>query len=194
MPKTQEIISKKSRWLTKPTAGHLVQFYNSEDSLLTPLCEFISSGLRKNETCILIATPFHIQSLQRRLIKRGIDSTHFQARGQFVVLDAAETLRQFMVNDLPDRDLFYKVVGPRVQKALRGGKPLRASGEMVALLWKVGNREAVMQLENLWNELGEAYAFSLFCAYPELHFIMDYDVMDEIKSCHNVHLVPMATS
>ncbi|HEY4386628.1 MAG TPA: PAS domain S-box protein, partial [Ktedonobacteraceae bacterium] len=43
---------------------------------------------------------------------------------------------------------------------------VRIFGEMVALLWAQGNRAAAIRLEDLWNELGQAYAFSLFCAYP----------------------------
>jgi anti-sigma regulatory factor (Ser/Thr protein kinase) len=38
---------------------------------------------------------------------------------------------------------------------------------MVALLWDDGQVNAALELENLWNDLGWAVAFSLFCAYPE---------------------------
>src|SRR6185369_562599 len=43
---------------------------------------------------------------------------------------------------------------------------VRAFGEMVALLWADGRREAALELEALWNELGANLSFSLLCAYP----------------------------
>ena len=47
-----------------------------------------------------------------------------------------------------------------------GGRPVRAYGEMVALLWDDGLVNAAIQLEAMWNELGRAHSFSLFCGYP----------------------------
>jgi signal transduction histidine kinase len=37
---------------------------------------------------------------------------------------------------------------------------------MVAILWKDGNRDAAIRLEELWNELAKIHPFALFCAYP----------------------------
>lgn len=108
--------------------------------------------------------------------------------GSYVIMDAAETLGQFMVDGLPDKERFYNVIGTLIEKLAHNGKPIRAYGEMVALLWKTGNKEAVIQLEQLWNELAEKYKFSLFCAYPALHFIMDKDMAEDIRQCHNVNL------
>ncbi len=99
-------------------------------------------------------------------------------------MDAAKLLAKFMVNGLPDKDLFIENVGSLIEKADRARTPIRAYGEMVALLWKQGNKDGVIQLESLWNELAETYSFSLFCAYPKLHFIMDTDVRHEINSRH----------
>lgn len=53
-----------------------------------------------------------------------------------------------------------------IWSARRRGGPVRAYGEMVALLWNQGLVTAAIELESLWNGLGRAEAFSLFCAYP----------------------------
>jgi hypothetical protein len=37
---------------------------------------------------------------------------------------------------------------------------------MVALLWGAGDVASTIALEDLWNELAEVRAFSLFCGYP----------------------------
>jgi anti-sigma regulatory factor (Ser/Thr protein kinase) len=47
-----------------------------------------------------------------------------------------------------------------------GTSPVRAFGEMVALLWGAGNVKAAMALESLWNDLAASRQFSLLCAYP----------------------------
>ena len=46
------------------------------------------------------------------------------------------------------------------------GCRLVAYGEMVALLWAQGKRDATLRLEELWNELAERHTFDLLCAYP----------------------------
>jgi DcmR-like sensory protein len=46
------------------------------------------------------------------------------------------------------------------------GRPVRAYGEMVALLWDAGLVNAAVELEEMWNSLGAQCAFSLFCGYP----------------------------
>src|SRR5262249_53995994 len=61
---------------------------------------------------------------------------------------------------------FAEVVGGLVARATAGGRPLRAFGEMVALLAAEGNHAAAIRLETLWNELQHQYEFSLYCAYP----------------------------
>ena len=58
------------------------------------------------------------------------------------------------------------MIGGLIRQARTGGRPVRAYGEMVALLWDDGLVNAAIQLETMWNELGRAHSFSLFCGYP----------------------------
>ena len=53
-----------------------------------------------------------------------------------------------MRNGWPDEGLFLKVIGQIIQSA-GGGKSLRISGEMVAILWAEGNALAAIHLERL---------------------------------------------
>ncbi len=190
MRHTSSIIRNKPSWLSEPEPGHLVHFYQSENTLLNPLSEYIGSGLHKGEACIVIATASHIQKLNRRLKDEGLDLFALQESGYYITLDADETLARFMMDDLPDKSRFQQVVGALVEKSAQNGKPVRAYGEMVALLWQEANKEGVLQLEELWNELAITESFSLFCAYPELHFIMHHHVIEEIREYHNVDFSP----
>lgn len=186
------ILDKRINWVSDPEPGHLVQFYSSDARLLRLLSEYVRTGLADKETCLVIATPDHVRKLDDQLLATGIDISSVRKNGLYATLDAGQTLAKFMINDLPDRKLFFDVIGNIMKSSIQKGSPVRAYGEMVALLWKAGNKDAVIQLENLWNELGNIYDFSLFCAYPELQFVMDQDAREEIHACHNSTLPSVA--
>ena len=50
---------------------------------------------------------------------------------------------------------------------------VRAYGEMVDLLWKDGNIEGAIALEELWNGLAVKYSFNLLCAYSMGNFFKE---------------------
>jgi len=89
------------------------------------------------------------------------------AHDRLTWLDARETLAQFMDGVLPDSGRFRACLG-RVLEESRSGREhltIRAFGEMVDLLLQDGNPEGALRLEQLWNELGHDYGFSLLCGY-----------------------------
>jgi signal transduction histidine kinase len=146
--------------------GHAVQFYERESYLLDSLTDYIGSGLSEMHAGIVIATPQHRDALAQRLTARGIDVIGAGAQGRYVALDARETLTTLMVDGWPDPGRFDDAIGTLVAKTLERAPRLRAFGEMVALLWAEGNREAAVRLEELWNDLRTRHPFSLLCAYP----------------------------
>ncbi len=145
--------------------GHFVQFYDNEFFLLDSITEFISDGLKAGDSCVVIATRAHREGLAAKLMGHGLDVVSDGLGARYFALDAEETLSRFFVNEVIVPELFRKVVGDVVTRAGKGGPHLRAFGEMVALLVERGNFKAATQLEQLWNELREKHAFSLFCAY-----------------------------
>src|SRR5439155_510985 len=93
--------------------------------------------------------------------------------GRYFALDAAETLSLFMLDGIPDVVRFRTVIGGVLEQAkATAGDRARATvfGEMVALLWAAGKRDAAIRLEELWNDLAQTHAFSLRCAYPMADF------------------------
>ena len=145
---------------------HFVQFYEDDAFLVESVGTFIGAGLGAGNGALVIATQAHREALEERLEAQGLDLKAVKQRGQYVSLDAVETLSKFMVNRLPDENLFIQVMGGLVAETAKGRRGLRAFGEMVALLWAGGNGTAAIRLEELWNDLGKKHAFSLFCAYP----------------------------
>lgn len=190
----QATTQTKSTWITDPHPGHLVHFYESESELLAPLTEYMRTGLVANETCIIIATQNHILALNEFL--RTADFTSGQRPSPTTILayDAEELLGKIMVGNLPDWNRFMDTIGLLIQNAQLLQKPVRAYGEMVAILWKSGHREAVMMLEDYWNQLLRMANFSLYCAYPKLQFIYDKDQMSCIDHHHGLHLTAAGIS
>jgi signal transduction histidine kinase/ActR/RegA family two-component response regulator len=155
----------RSEWSEMCEVDHFVQFYETDLSLLNSVGGFISTGLDKGDACIVVATEAHRVGLENLLRARGIDVAAATASGQFVLLDASETLSRFMVDGEPEPGRFTETVGSIITRAGEGRPRVRIFGEMVALLWMEGRYDAAIRLEELWNELGKSYPFSLFCAY-----------------------------
>jgi len=151
-----------------PASDHVVQFYETDEFLIHTLGSFITTGLSAGDACIVVATPAHRAGLDERLQAAGLDVSAARASGQYVALDAAETLATFMVDGSPEPRRFVKVLGDIITRATQAtGQPhVCIFGEMVALLWTAGNYDAALRLEDLWNALQELHAFSLYCAYP----------------------------
>ena len=159
-------IAPPSGWDVMGESDHFVQFYETDDFILDSLGGFVGAGLGAGDVCLVVATESHRAGLDERLRARGLDVELARGRGQYVALDAAETLSLFMAGGSPDPDRFVDVVGGIVARAAEGGRRVRIYGEMVALLWAEGNRDAALRLEEFWNRLQETRPFTLFCAYP----------------------------
>ena len=146
--------------------GHAVQFYERGAYLLDSLTDYIGSALTSASAGIIIATREHRDGVAQRLTARGIDVIGAGAQGRYVSLDARETLSTFMVDGWPDPVRFDDTIGSLIAKTRERAPRIYAFGEMVALLWAEGNREAAIRLEELWNELRTRHPFALLCAYP----------------------------
>ena len=171
---------------TSTQAEHFVQFYESEAFLAESVAAFIAGALAAGNRAIVIATPEHRSAIADVLMSRSVDAPGAIRRGQLVSLDAAETLEKFMVNGSPDARLFRETIGPLIARLTEGGRTLRAFGEMVALLAAQGNRSGAIQLEDLWNGLGEEHMFTLFCAYPigQFNGAADFESFEHICGQH----------
>lgn len=149
---------------------HLVQFYRDDQVMLRQLESYIGKALSRGSSAVLIATAGRRESLARVLKGRGINLAQVAAEGRYTALDATEVLRILIVDGRPNPLRFAQVVAPVIARAtaasLAETERVVTFGEMVGLLWAEGRPEAAIQLEQLWNELGQKYAFSLRCGYP----------------------------
>lgn len=172
-----------SHWSAMSDTDHFVQFYETDGFLLNSLGGFIGSAIKSQDAAIVIATEAHRAGLDELLLANGVDLTRARANGQYLSLDASDTLSQFMVDGSPDPTRFKKVLGGVIASVTEGRARVRAFGEMVALLWAEGNYSAAIQIEELWNKLQSAHSFSLFCAYPMNGFAGEQFVSSHGQVC-----------
>jgi hypothetical protein len=157
-------------WGDLQARDHCVQIYEDDAGFIDALEGFVAGGIRQGDAIILIATPVHLAALAARLKRNGYDVDAAIGRGQYIELDAAQTLARFMVDGWPDDALFTEVIQQVLARAREHHHKVRAFGEMVALMWAGGLREAAIQLEHYWTRLCSEQEFSLFCAYPKAGF------------------------
>jgi PAS domain-containing protein len=152
-----------------PFCGHAVQFYEKDSALVEALGQHIGAAVTAEDTAIVVATKAHLEGLAAELRLRKINPGPAIRAGRLIELDAAETLAQFMVGGGPDKEKFENTIGALVRRAearLKPGRRLVVFGEMVAILWAEGKRDATVRLEELWNDLAGRHSFNLLCGYP----------------------------
>src|ERR1043166_1903099 len=165
---------------------HAVQFYEQEEFLADRVAEFLGAGIRGGEPCVVIATAEHNAMFADRLQSLGSDITNVR------FLDARSTLEMFLHRGMPDAQRFRNVIGGVLREAGGPAGRGRAYGEMVDLLWRDGEPDAAIRLEELWNELANQHAFSLLCAYPIANFYKEADCAQFERVC-GAHSIVRAT-
>ena len=149
---------------------HLVQLFDSDESLADAVGAFLYEGFVRGETLVAVMEEQRWYSVAMRLSSRGVPVDEVMRSGQLTVRDAAETLSTFMRLGRPDRELFEDSVAALIRDLSGRGAPLRIYGEMVNLLAAAGDYRAAHELEELWNDLGRRTAYRLFCGYAAAHF------------------------
>ncbi|HEY4451624.1 MAG TPA: MEDS domain-containing protein [Solirubrobacteraceae bacterium] len=145
---------------------HVVQFYENDAELIAAVGPYLLDALNAGEVAIAIATDVHRELIDTALARAGVDVPAARADGSLLLLDAAETMRPFVLDGQIAQDAFEATVGKHLRRACASGRHVRAYGEMVALLWEEGNVLGAIDLEQAWNDLAAKLTFDLFCAYP----------------------------
>jgi PAS domain S-box-containing protein len=184
-------LAPASLWSDMSKSQHFVHFYETDAFLLDSLTDFIGTGLVVGDICIVLATQAHRENLEERLKATGLDLASATTRGEYISLDAAETLSKIMIDGLPEPERFTRVIGSIISQAVKSSHHVRVFGELVALLWADGNHAATIRLEELWNDLGQLHTFSLFCGYPMHDFSREAYNAEFADICNrHFHVIP----
>lgn len=160
---------RTERAIQSSESEHVVQLFDSSKSLAETVGKFLSVGLSRDESVLVVASPQHVELLGHRLEGYGWNVRAAIAARRMVVVDAARTLDTFMRQDTPSGAAFDEVVGTVVRQ-LSNGRRVWIYGEMVDVLAAKGNYKGALALEMLWNDLGHRECFTLFCGYASGHF------------------------
>jgi hypothetical protein len=180
----------EQRKTAPPSRFHAVQFYGNPAALCRIVASFIGEGLARGAAAALMVTPDHAKRIDACLGQDGFDVDALKRDGALVVLDARDTLNQFMMAGTPNPGAFRRTVGGLLTEMRRGQRDrgIRAYGEMVDLLWKDGREGAAIRLETLWNQLATSREFDLLCGYAMGNFYKG-PALDAITRQHT-HVVP----
>lgn len=165
---------------------HVVHFYGDQQELVAGVLAHLLAP--PAAPAVVIARPAVREAVARGMQEAG---AHLPE-----LLDARDTLGTFMVDGRPDGDRFLEVVGGVIARLATGPEPVRAFGEMVALLWDEGNVAGAIELEDLWNGLAASQAITLRCAYPMSSIAASDDLLGTRRVCeaHSDVVVPACGS
>jgi hypothetical protein len=172
---------------------HVVDVYEDDDHLVEDVTRHLLAGLRNGERAVAVATAGHLDAFADGLRAGGVDPVAARDEGRYVALDAAETLGRCLRNGVPDADRFQAAITPAMAGDRVPSCPVRAYGEMVALLWADGYTAGALAIEAMWNELSTRLRFSLCCGYPlEALASADLDHVGHVCAQHS-SIVPPRT-
>jgi hypothetical protein len=175
-------------------SDHIVQLYQDEEFLNRAVCRFAGAALANGEGIILVPTLNHWNGIRPRLEAEGVDVDGAQESGQLTVVDADDFLPQFMLGAMPDSPLFLGLAADVIGQAhARGRFPkVRWWGEMVNVLWELGDVAASMNLEDLFDQLADEQDIAIFCSFLMDNFDGDVHarVLPWLGTNHS-HLIPV---
>jgi MEDS: MEthanogen/methylotroph, DcmR Sensory domain len=164
----------------------MVHLYQEADFLVEAVVEFVGTGLKLGEGAVVIARPKHRRAFAAGLAARGVYPSP-----ALRLLDASESLAQFIVDGRPQWNAFRRLCGGAIAELRLQYPTVRAYGEMVDVLWQEGNHRGAIALEGFWTELARLQPFSLLCAYrlDPLDGSVYGGALESVCKAHT-HLIP----
>lgn len=150
-----------------PRGGHALMFYSRRSGWCDETASLVRTALTRGDTVVVFLPEVTRMDIAKRLATHGFDTTQAVADGRYAVADASETLQQIMRNGQPDPQRIAAVVHDLEQTRLGvtgPGSRLTIVGEIAACL-RPDQRDAVLGIEQLWNELAGKRAFLTVCGY-----------------------------
>jgi hypothetical protein len=169
--------------MTNNTSGHFADFFHDDQDMIKAAAEFLHDGFATGQSCIAVFTHDHWAQIKLHLRQHGWNAQELINEYRFVVLGAHETLASMWIDDRLDVRQFYQRFGELIRLMVAGGKEVRIAGEMVGLLAQFGRFDAVIQLEELANDLSREHSFKMYCMYCDVSFKKQLDAACRRRVC-----------
>jgi hypothetical protein len=165
---------------------HAVQFYSEDRHLCGSVADFLGDGLAAGQPVIVIATPKHRDAILAELKSRHFDVDTLIERRDLMLLDAAQTLEKLCANGRFDASLFDTAFEPVIDLIYsdRPDSVVRAYGEIVDLLWRAGEHDDALALEETWTDVARRHSLSVLCGYGLAHFYRDTAGLQRLCDIH----------
>ncbi len=148
-------------------AADSLQFYDDVQPLVNEMGRTLCVALDQGYAAVCIVSDQTREALEKQLWDRGVDVVAARNRGQYVHLDAAETLSKItLLNGGPDPARFDEVVGDLIHRLVAKYARVWMYGELAALMWVGGNQTGAMQLDKLWTSFAATTPVCLCVAFP----------------------------
>ena len=169
------------------TCSHVVEFVSTDEQLVKQAATYMYETFAAGSACIAAVTAQHRDQIAHALAERGLDTDALIADYRYIVIDAQATLDTLRPNGRFDVAGFHRNFGQLISLAAAGGKSVRILGEIVTLLAQQGEGDAVIELEELWNDLSRTHPFTLYCLYPAPVFNASLDARHRhaIRALHS---------
>jgi hypothetical protein len=176
-------LSARRTTMTNNASGHFADFFADDQEMVAAAAEFLHEGFAADQSCIAVFTHDHWAQIKAQLREHGWHAQQLIDEYRFVVLGAHETLASMWIEDRLDVRQFYQRFGELIRLMAAGGKEVRIVGEMVGLLAQFGRLDAVVQLEELANDLSREHSFRMYCMYCESAFKKQLDAACRRRVC-----------
>ena len=144
---------------------HVVQFYGSDDDMADRASRYLTAGLRRGETAVVVATAANLRAVEARMSVTN-DIAAARAQGRFVTLDAVEALDRILIRSRLSPPAVERMVADLVSEAPAASTGICLYGEMGALTWNVGRPDTTIALEAVWRDLCQRLPLRSLCGYP----------------------------
>src|SRR5579871_4881062 len=167
--------------LADPHPGtHIIYPYSTFSHILGDVSRYVSEGISRGESVVLIITGEHRRLLTDQLLADETNVSNLENDGRLFFLDAAALIHDMFLGDTPNPAGFNTFVGTIIRQGITSAPAsrVRVFGEMVNLLCSVGREEAAVRFEELWNTLTEAKTVPVYAPIRSTrfsHYAMEFE-------------------
>jgi two-component system nitrate/nitrite response regulator NarL len=171
---------------------HSLHVYSDEAILLQRATNFVANAIRTEQSAIVVASESLRHSLSETAGSGSVDIHAAVRKGNYISLHVEEINSLFMFNGSPDPIRFTEFLGGLIAAAAQASHAasprVALFAECATLLWRAGNADGAMRLEQLWNKLATRHDVNILCAYPitNFHGEDDCDLIRKLCAEHSV--------
>jgi CheY-like chemotaxis protein len=145
---------------------HAVQFGSNDRAFLDGLSGVLAAALRRGDVAAIVATEAARAGVAERLIATGCDVAQAAERGTYISLDARVAVAQVMEGGRFEASRLAVIVNDLERSRLAGSASrLTIVGAIAPQIYRDGNPETALHVEQAWDELTRSLPFLTVCFY-----------------------------